>query len=129
MLKTFFITCVLIACLYFGARAQATHRDSVARIAKADAKKFSLSSADLKKLRAHRHKTSDYFKPSPSTTADAALLRDSDYVHTFRRVAYHHTRGKRTVAHGVIIGVGSAFVAFCLLVALVPAAFLPGKTE
>lgn len=124
-------------------RAQTTHADSMAQMAKEDAKKFKLSRNDWVKyseeqrdrqraamLYAHsgitraqraqyckeyRTVTSDYFKPTASTVRDTALLKDSAYVQAYRQAACKRTSG--TFSVWGIAGISAAF-AFIVLIIL-----------
>jgi len=81
-------------------------------IAQRDAKKFSLSQANLEAFKArHYPNTSDYFKPTIQTASDPALLNDSVYVRTFRDEAFYKSMNQRVhpVGHAFLIG-GSIFL-------------------
>ncbi|MBS1519590.1 MAG: hypothetical protein JST50_01235 [Bacteroidetes bacterium] len=92
----------------------------------ADARKFKLDRARLKKFRQNRHNlareyfalggsepggfsnyrrnrelASDYFKPVASAVSDTALLNDSVYVKAYREKAWRRTRHRRTAGHYV----------------------------
>jgi hypothetical protein len=56
--------------------AQTSHQDSVAEVAKADAKSFVLDKADLKAFRrlGPKRSRSDYFKPIAANVSDSRLL-------------------------------------------------------
>ena len=72
--------------------------------AQRDAHKFKLSKADLKIFRQNRkNATSDFFKPTTATTANAALLQDSTYVKAYRAEAFHNALGQRTTAHYILV--------------------------
>jgi hypothetical protein len=59
--------------------------------------------------------TSDYFKPSKTTTKDTALLNDSVYVKAFRNAAYQHTTARRTAGHYIAIWGGVAVGIFLII--------------
>jgi hypothetical protein len=72
--------------------------------AQKDAHGFKLSKADLKIFRQNRkNATSDFFKPTAATTANASLLQDSTYVKAYRAGAYHNALGQRTTAHYILV--------------------------
>jgi hypothetical protein len=81
-------------------------------IAQNDAKKFSLSQANLEVFKVrHYPNTSDYFKPTVQTASDPALLNDSVYVRTFRDEAFYKSMNQRVhpIGHAFLIG-GSIFL-------------------
>lgn len=72
--------------------------------AEKDAHGFRLNKADLKLFRQNRkNSTSDLFKPTAATTANAAMLQDSVYVKAYRAEAYHNALGQRTTAHYILV--------------------------
>ena len=72
--------------------------------AEKDAHGFKLSKADLKIFRQNRkNSTSDFFKPTTTSTANAAMLQDSVYVKAYRAEAYHNALGQRTTAHYILV--------------------------
>jgi hypothetical protein len=76
----------------------------VVKQAQKDAHKFKLNKADLKIFRQNRkNSTSDFFKPTSATTANAAMLQDSAYVKAYRAEAYHNALGQRTTAHYILV--------------------------
>ncbi|MDF2430671.1 MAG: hypothetical protein JWP44_302 [Mucilaginibacter sp.] len=81
------------------------------QFARKDAKKFSLSIAELKRFKAmHYPNTSDYFNPTAQTASNLALLKDSDYVKTFRNEAFYNSLKRR------VDPIGHAFVVVSIVV-------------
>ena len=76
--------------------------DSIRAIAYTDAKKFKLSSEDLKTFKKNKKTTykssSDHFKPDTVLASNKNLLNDSTYVQAFREEAFTLTK-KRTPGH------------------------------
>ena len=122
------LPCLLLLCLC-AVRAQGQNavgrtaldvRDSVAKMAAADARKFRLNRADLRKFRKDRRNSgSDYFKPSAAYARDSTLLRDSAYVSAFRQAAYQKTRKRRTAQHYAWVSVAVMDAIYVVLLAAV----------
>ena len=77
-----------------------------AHLARVDVKKFNLSIDLLKRFKATPFpNTSNYFKPTAQTTADAGLLSDSTYVTDFRQEAFYKSVNTRVhpVEHVALI--------------------------
>jgi len=95
--------------------AQRTHRDSVTKAARIDAKNFRLDDAIWKTYRHKLPATSDYFKPDASKVKDTTLLSDSAYVDAYRLAAFKRNKHRHTPWHYVLVGgsiaVGVAIVA------------------
>ncbi len=109
-------TAFLMVFLSFHLKAQTGHRDSIIKIAIADAKNFRLGDADMKDFRKNRrHLAADYFNPTITAASDTALLKDSVYVQTYRQTAYKKTRKRRTVAHHVLMGIIAMDAIFLVL--------------
>lgn len=87
-----------------GNEALRSDTSAAVKQAQRDAHKFKLSKADLKIFRQNRkNATSDFFKPTAATTANAAMLQDSAYVKAFRDEAYHKALGQHTTAHYILV--------------------------
>ncbi len=72
-------------------------------------KQFEISNAEYKKFKKDRtNKTSDLFKPKPTTVSDIALLADSVYVKAYRNFAYRRARTKADSE--LVIWVGGGFI-------------------
>lgn len=97
-------------------RAQNTHRDSVAEIAKADTRNFTLNKTDLQGFRrlGPKRRFSDYFKPKAGNVSDIRLLQDSDYVTAYRHLAFVKTRKRHSAGHYILI-IGSSVVGTILI--------------
>lgn len=100
---TFLFVCLLAASTQ--TFSQSTNPESVKEIAINDANNFKLSEANLKRFKSERSKhTSDFFKPTLSTTSNASLLSDSVYVKAFRQAAHKNTRNSNKVKKNSTIG-------------------------
>lgn len=87
-----------------GNEALRSDTSAAVKQAQRDAHKFKLSKADLKIFHQNRkNATSDFFKPTAATTANAAMLQDSAYVKAFRDEAYHKALGQHTAAHYILV--------------------------
>lgn len=95
---------LLSACISLAWGQQATHRDSIIKIARADAKNFRLDNATWKKYRHTLAYTSDYFKPNRSDLKDTTLLGDSVYVDAYRHAAFKRNKQRHTPWHYVLLG-------------------------
>ena len=111
MQKIILFTFILLSCFTGSLLAETTDNDALrtdttiaVKQAEKDAHGFKLSKADLKIFRQNRkHSTSDFFKPTTATTANAAMLQDSVYVKAYRAEAYHNALGQRTTAHYILV--------------------------
>jgi hypothetical protein len=104
MFKTIYLSlffCTVISAAF----CQATHRDSLAKAAQADAKTFRLDNATWKKYKRKLPSTSDHFKPTEANQKNA-LLNDSSYVKAYRKEAFKNNEHRRTPWHYVLV-VGS----------------------
>lgn len=113
MLKTIYLSLFLCSVIST-AFCQATHRDSLNKAAKADAKTFRLDDAIWKKYKRKLPSTSDHFKPTEANQKNSARLTDSVYVKAFRQAAFKKNKQRRTPWHYVWIGgsiAGGVFVA------------------
>lgn len=100
---TFLFVCLLAASTQ--TFSQSTNPESVKEIAINDANNFKLIEANLKRFKSERSKhTSDFFKPTLSTTSSASLLSDSVYVKAFRQAAHKNTRNSNKVKKNSTIG-------------------------
>ncbi|MDQ7947535.1 MAG: hypothetical protein REI78_08125 [Pedobacter sp.] len=92
-------------------------KDSVARIARSDVKKYyRLPEPALKKFKKYKHTSNaDYFRPSRENVSNPLLLQDSAYVAAYRTAAYERTKARRTVGHYLLIG-GISFVSAIAIV-------------
>lgn len=100
---TFLFVCLLAASTQ--TFSQSTNPESVKEIAINDANNFKLIEANLKRFKSERSKhTSDFFKPTLSTTSNASLLSDSVYVKAFRQAAHKNTRNSNKVKKNSTIG-------------------------
>jgi multisubunit Na+/H+ antiporter MnhC subunit len=95
------------------------YTNATEQLARRDAKKFSFSIAGLKRFKAmHYSNTSDYFKPTAQTASDTVLLKDSDYVKTFRNEAFYNSLKRRVDPTGHAIVVVSIVVVATTMLAL-----------
>jgi hypothetical protein len=114
MLKTIYLSlflCTVISTAF----CQATHRDSLTKAAKADAKTFRLDDAIWKKYKRKLPSTSDHFKPTEANQKNRELLTDSVYVKAYRQATFNKNKHRRTPWHYVLVGgsiAGGLFVAF-----------------
>jgi hypothetical protein len=98
------LLCLLFTASFSAARCQTTHRDSVLKAARADARDFRLDDAIWKKYKRGLPATSDYFKPFSVKQGDKALLTDSVYVQAYRKEAFKRNKHRRTPWHYVLVG-------------------------
>lgn len=98
---------LLCAWLSTAAGQQMTHRDSLIKAARADAKNFRLNDTTWKKYRHRLAYTSDYFKPRGTDVKNAAWISDSVFVDAYRREAFKRNKRRHTPWHYVLVG-GSA---------------------
>jgi len=113
MLRILFLFLLLATGLSAG-RCQSTHRDSLIKAARIDAKKIRLDDAIWKKYKRRLPVTSDYFKPAQVKAENASYLSDSVYVQTYRKAAFKKNKHRRTPWHYVLVGgsiVSGVFVA------------------
>ena len=103
MLRIFFLTLFLVASIS-AVQGQTTHRDSVFKAARTDAKQFRLEDAIWKQYKRKLPATSDYFKPTQVKQGSEALLSDSLYVQTYRKEAFKRNKHRRTPWHYVLVG-------------------------
>lgn len=101
---------------------QPTHRDSLTKAAKVDAKTFWLDDAAWKKYKRKLPATSDHFKPTDANQKNNALLTDSAYVEAYRMAAYSNNKHRRTPWHyvlvtGSILAIGYAGLAIYIITA------------
>jgi hypothetical protein len=147
MAKHLVISLIFLLFLTGKPDAQNIRRDSLIKLAKADAKNFRLSETDLTRFRIDRRDymtklhnplkafdknyqadmlqhpadyMSDFFKPTKADVSDATLLSDSGYVRAFRDAAYNKTLKRRTAGHYVAV-YGSIFTGVAAFVALLVA--------
>ena len=88
MLKITYLLLLQCLVLIVTAFGQPAHRDSLIKVARADAKSFRLDDAIWNKYRHRLPATSDYFKPNEVNSKNSALLTDSDYVGAYRKAAF-----------------------------------------
>lgn len=123
MLKACVISILSVAALSATLQAQTRARDSVMKVAKADARHFRLDKAHLREFRKNRNIYADYFKPDKALVSDTLLLQDSVYVQAFRSAAYERTRHRRTAGHYVwlssTIFLGAVIAFFTTVIILV----------
>lgn len=103
MLRILFLSLFLVAGIS-AAQGQSTHRDSIIKVARADAKQFRLEDAVWKQYKRKLPATSDYFKPTQVTQGNPAVLSDSLYVQTYRKEAFKRNKHRRTPWHYVLVG-------------------------
>ncbi len=147
MKKMLIVSLLLLVFVVGNVFAQSIKKDSIIKIATADAQNFQLNKSDLEKFRIDRrdqlvqmHKpskmfdrnyqeqvrtqkvdyTSDYFKPTKATVSDSTLLTDSVYVKAFREAAYNKTLKRRTAGHYIAVygSIATGVVGFIGLVVL-----------
>ncbi|MBW4889853.1 hypothetical protein KXQ82_09005 [Mucilaginibacter sp. HMF5004] len=124
MIKASTITFICLLFIVPYVQAQTMHRDSVTKIARDDARNFKLNENDKERFKLDKDNySSDFFKPTDKIASDNKLLQDSVYVKAFRAAAYSKARGKRSLGHNVLVGVGiyvvaSAVAAVVVLVVL-----------
>jgi len=145
MKKILIVSMLLVVCSAVSLFAQDIKRDSIIKIAMADAENFELNKKDMEKFRIDRRDqllgmhdpskmfdrnyreqvrtqkvdyTSDYFKPTKAMVSDSTLLTDSVYVKAFRDAAYNKTLKKRTAGHYIAI-FGSIAVVVTAFIAIV----------
>ncbi len=94
------LQCLVLLVTAFG---QPAHRDSLIKVARADAKSFRLDDAIWNKYRHRLPATSDYFKPNETQLKNSALLTDSDYVHAYRKAAFKRNKHRHTPWHYILI--------------------------
>ncbi|WPU98052.1 hypothetical protein SNE26_18675 [Mucilaginibacter sp. cycad4] len=107
-LKKSVLLFLLVTCASLARAQQATHRDSVIKAARVDAKNFRLDDATWKKYHHKLPYTSDYFKPQASGLKDTTLLSDSVYVDAYRQAAFKRNKHRHTPWHYVLVGGGIA---------------------
>lgn len=103
MLRILFLSLFLVAGIS-AAQGQSTHRDSIIKAARADAKQFRLEDAVWKQYKRKLPATSDYFKPTQVKQRNPAVLSDSLYVQTYRKEAFKRNKHRRTPWHYVLVG-------------------------
>lgn len=103
MLRILFLSLFLAVC-FTAAQGQSTHRDSIIKAARADAKQFRLEDAVWKQYKRKLPATSDYFKPTQVKQRNPAVLSDSLYVQTYRKEAFKRNKHRRTPWHYVLVG-------------------------
>jgi len=103
MLRILFLSLFLVAGIS-AAHGQSTHRDSIIKAARADAKQFRLEDAVWKQYKRKLPATSDYFKPTQVKQRNPAVLSDSLYVQTYRKEAFKRNKHRRTPWHYVLVG-------------------------
>lgn len=103
MLRILFLSLFLVAGIS-AAQCQSTHRDSIIKAARADAKQFRLEDAVWKQYKRKLPATSDYFKPTQVKQRNPAVLSDSLYVQTYRKEAFKRNKHRRTPWHYVLVG-------------------------
>lgn len=101
------------------ARCQSAHQDSLVKLARADARKFRLQDDVWKAHKRRLPGTSDYFKPTQSSTGNLALLTDSTYVKAYRETAFKKNKHRRTPWHTVLVGGGIAAGLFVTMAAAI----------
>jgi hypothetical protein len=112
----------LVLCLTVltsAARCQSAHQDSLVKLARADARKFRLQDDVWKAHKRRLPVTSDYFKPTQSSTGNMALLTDSIYVKAYREAALKKNKHRRTPWHTVLVGGGIAAGLFVTMAAAI----------
>lgn len=95
---------LLFLCGSFSTVLGQTHRDSLARAGRKDARNFRLQDTVWKKYKRKIPVTSDYFKPTETVQSNAAILSDSTYVKAYRTKAYQKNRHRRTPWHYALVG-------------------------
>jgi hypothetical protein len=111
MQKIILFTFILLTCFAGSLLAETIVGDGLqtdttiaVKQAEKDAHSFRLNKANLKIFRQNRkNSTSDFFKPTAASTANAAMLQDSVYVKAYRAGAYHQALGQRTTAHYILV--------------------------
>lgn len=101
------------------ARCQSAHQDSLVKLARADARKFRLQDDVWKTHKRRLPVTSDYFKPTQTSTGNMALLTDSIYVKAYREAAFKKNKHRRTPWHTVLVGGGIAAGLFVTMAAAI----------
>jgi hypothetical protein len=103
MLRILFLS-LFVTAGFSAALCQSTHRDSVLKAARADARDFRLNDTIWKKYKRRLPATSDYFKPLTVKQGREALLTDSAYVQAYRKEAFKRNKHRRTPWHYVLVG-------------------------
>lgn len=118
-LKVIYLS-LLLCTIANAAFSQSQHRDSILKVARADARKFRLEDAVWKKYKRNLPSTSDHFKPAKgSNQVSAELITDSIYVQAYREAAFKKNKHRRTTWHKVLVGTGIAAGAYVIMAAAI----------
>ncbi len=104
MLRITLLLIVLSTLLSTAFCQRAERPDSLAVVARADAKNFRMDDAVWKKYKHTLPFTSDYFKPGGTGVKKTALLSDSVYVDAYRHEAFKRNKHRHTAWHYLLVG-------------------------